>query len=392
MRTVGVVTVARSDYGIYRPVLRRMATEEQLELTLFVSGMHLSPRFGMTVDAIEADGFAIAARVDMLDESDSPTAIGRSMARGIAGFADAFARSRPDLLVVLGDRFEMYCAALAALPFAIPLAHIHGGELSEGAIDDALRHSMTKLSHLHFVATDDARRRVIQMGEEPWRVTVSGAPSLDNLQSYKRFTESDLERCYGVSVGKSTLLVTFHPTTLEYQDAARQTNELLAALKSNGSPVLFTMPNADTGGSAIREGIERFLRTEQLAQAVENLGTDAYFSVLSVCAAMVGNSSSGLIEAPAFGLPVVNIGNRQRGRLKGRNVIDVDTGREEVLRGLTQALDPAFRASLRGMPNPYGDGHAAERIVSRLRSEPLKQQLVMKSFQNTGYGAASYLG
>jgi UDP-hydrolysing UDP-N-acetyl-D-glucosamine 2-epimerase len=379
---VGIVTTSRSDYGFYLPVLRRIQAEPALALQLLVTGMHLSPRFGMTVKVIEADGFEIAERVRMLSNSDDPSAIAKSMARGTSGFAQLFARSRPDILVVLGDRFEMHAAALAALPFRIPVAHIHGGELTEGALDDALRHSMTKLSHLHFAATQEYGRRLVQMGEEPWRVTVSGAPSLDNLASVKRLTAAELESRFGLRITPDTLLVTFHPATLEYEDAGRQAGELLAALRSSGRPVVFTMPNADTGGRVIREHIKRFIREEPSAQAVESLGTEGYFSALALCAAMVGNSSSGLLEAPSFGLPVVNVGIRQSGRTRGENVVDVGTGREEIAKGIRRATDPAFRKSLQGLANPYGDGKASHRIVAKLAEVPLSGRLLRKRFHD----------
>lgn len=382
MRTLGVVTTSRADYGIYLPLLHRIQAEPGLSLRLYVTGMHLSARFGMTIKAIEADGFEIAERVKMLSNSDDPAAIAKSMARGTAGFAEVFARSRPDILVVLGDRFETHAAAVAALPFKIPIAHIHGGELTEGAIDDALRHSITKLSHLHFVATQEYGRRLVQMGEEPWRVTVSGTPSLDNLATVKRLTASELQSRFGLRVTPDTLLVTFHPTTLEYEDAGRQAEELLAALKASGRPVVITMPNADTGGQVIREHIRRFVRGEPSAQAVESLGTEGYFSVLALCAAMVGNSSSGFLEAPSFGLPVVNVGNRQNGRVRGANVIDVGYGREEIVKGIRRATVPAFRKSIQGMENPYGDGKAARRIVAKLVDVPLSGRILIKRFHD----------
>lgn len=382
MRTIGVVTTSRADYGIYLPLLRRIQAEPGLVLRLLVTGMHLSSRFGMTVKAIEADGFEVAERVKMLSNSDDPAAIAKSMARGTAGFAEVFTRSCPDILVVLGDRFEMHAAALAALPFKIPVAHIHGGELTEGAIDDAFRHSMTKLSHLHFAATQEYGRRLVQMGEEPWRVTVSGAPSLDNIASVKQLTATALESRFGLRITPETLLVTFHPATLEYEDAGWQAEEMLAALKASGRPVLFTMTNADTGGQVIRKRIERYVHTEPTAQSVENLGTEGYFSVLALCAAMVGNSSSGLIEAPSFGLPVVNVGSRQRGRVRGANVIDVCYGREEIGAGIRCATDPSFRKSIEGMNSPYGDGKAALRIVARLKEVPFDEKLVRKVFHD----------
>ena len=316
----------------------------------------------------------------MLLSSDTPEGIAKSMGLGTIGFAQAYARSRPDILLVLGDRFEMHAAAVAALPFKIPLAHIHGGEITEGAIDDALRHSMTKLSHLHFVATHDYRQRVIQMGEEPWRVIVSGAPSLDNLHTVTGLDQGQLEERLGLALDPAPLLVTYHPVTLEYEDAQWQAQELLAALEECGLPVVFTMPNADTGGRAIRDMLGEYVATRPNARLFKNLGTPAYFSLMGCAAAMVGNSSSGIIEAPSFGLPMVNIGSRQAGRTRAANLIDVGYARADIVRGIRHALDPEFRAGLRGMANPYGDGHAAEVIVESLKEVSIDQRLIVKHF------------
>ncbi|HKC62901.1 MAG TPA: UDP-N-acetylglucosamine 2-epimerase [Pyrinomonadaceae bacterium] len=380
MRTIGVVTVARSDYGIYLPVLRKIQADTELGLRLMVSGQHLTPEFGLTVKAIEAHGFEIAERVEMLLASDTPEAVVKSIGLGVMGFAQIYARSRPDILLVLGDRFEMYAAALAALPFKIPVAHIHGGELTEGAIDDALRHSMTKLSHLHFVATDEYARRVRQMGEEPWRVTVSGAPSLDNLRSVKLLSVAELEAKYELRLNAPPLLVTFHPVTLEYERTEQQIEQLLAALSDTAMPVLFTQPNADTGGRLITSAISDYVKTHDSAQMVDNFGTQAYFSVMAIAAAMVGNSSSGIIEAASFKLPVVNIGTRQKGRERGANVIDVGYGREEILEAIKRACSDEFSSGLSQMTNPYGDGAAAERIVRRLKEVALTEHLLVKQF------------
>ena len=244
MRTIGAVTVSRSDYSAYLPVLRRIQEDPGLELYLFATGMHLSPEFGLTVQTIEADGFEVSERVEMLLSSDTPEGISKSMGLGLIGFAQAYARFQPDILLLLGDRFEMHAAALAALPFKIPLAHIHGGEISEGAFDDALRHSITKLSHLHFVSTEDYAKRVMQMGEEQWRVMVSGAPSLDNLYTVRWLKRQELEAHFGLLLNGDPLLVTFHPVTLEYEQTEWQMSELLATLKTFDLPIVFTLPNA----------------------------------------------------------------------------------------------------------------------------------------------------
>ncbi len=382
MRTVGVITVARSDYGIYLPLLRAIQNDPDLQLHLIVSGMHLSPEFGLTVEMIEADGFEIGDRVEMLLSSDTPEGTVKSMGLGIIGFAQLFARFRPDILFVLGDRFEMYMAALAALPFNIPIAHIHGGEITEGAIDDALRHSMTKLSHLHFVSTEIYAQRVIQLGEEPWRVTVSGALSLDNLQTINLLNIDQLNTHYGLSLNQPPLLVTFHPVTLEPEQTEWQMSELLATLKDYAIPIVFTMPNADSGSRIIIHKIKTFIQTHPLAQMVNNLGTQGYFSMMAIALAMVGNSSSGIIEAASFGLPVVNIGIRQQGRIRGVNVIDVDYQRSSIIKGLQKAIDPQFRDSLRDMTNPYGIGQSAKTIVERVKQISLDSKLTVKRFHN----------
>jgi len=380
VRTIGVITTSRADYGIFLPILQRIQADPELQLHLMVTGMHLSAEFGLTVREIEADGIEISERVEMLLSSDTPEGIAKSMGLGTMGFAQTYARFRPDILVVLGDRFEMHAAALAALPFKIPVAHIHGGELTQGAMDDALRHSITKLSHLHFVAAEDYRRRLLQMGEEPWRVIVSGAPSLDNLHDIKLLDRREVEEQFDLHLGSNPLLVTYHPVTLENEDTVWQVEKLLEALPEFNLSVVFTAPNADTNGQVITRMIEEFLGNNPKAQMVKNFGTQGYFSLMEHAAAMVGNSSSGIIEAPSFGLPVVNIGTRQQGRMRGKNVIDVGYGRDEIIEGIKKALAPEFRENFCRLPNPYGDGHASEQIVNHLKGVSLDHSLINKRF------------
>jgi UDP-hydrolysing UDP-N-acetyl-D-glucosamine 2-epimerase len=380
MRTIGVVTVGRSDYGIYLPILRRIEADADLQLLLYVSGMHLSPEFGLTVEQIEADGFAIHERVEILLSSDSAEGVSKSMGLGTIGFAQTFGRQRPDVLLVLGDRFEMHAAAIAAVPFKIPVAHIHGGELSEGAIDDALRHSITKMSHLHFVSTEDYARRVIQMGEDPWRVLVSGAPSLDNLKSTKLLTRQELEQQFDLDLEESFLLVTYHPVTLESDETQKHVIDLLLALAESGMATVFTYPNADAQGRMIIDLITEFSAKHENSRVVANLGTQGWFSLMKIAAAMVGNSSSGIIEAASFGLPVVNIGNRQRGRLRAANVIDAGYSQSEIAAAISRAVQPDFRAGLANLVNKYGDGQAADRIVESLRNAEIGDKLLLKRF------------
>lgn len=379
-RAVAVVSVSRSDYGHLRPVLEEIRAAPDLKLLLFVAGMHLAPEFGMTVEAIEADGWPIAERIEMLEPEDSPEAVAASIGRGVGGFARAYVRHRPDLVVVLGDRFEMLAAAVAALPFALPLAHIHGGEISEGAMDNQTRHAITKLAHLHFASAELHARRIAQMGEEAWRIHTVGAPGLDRLRTVEFLSRAELASTLELPPEGRWVIVTFHPVTLEYRETETQLSELLAALDKVDGAFVITAPNADTTGRAILRQLEEFAARCPRARLVRNLGDRLYLSLLRHADVMVGNSSSGLIEAPSFGLPVVNIGNRQRGRLRGPNVIDVGYGRDEILCGIEAALVPEFRERLSGLPNPYGDGRAASRIVRVLCEVPLDARLIQKGF------------
>jgi UDP-hydrolysing UDP-N-acetyl-D-glucosamine 2-epimerase len=383
VRTIGVVTGARSDYGLLVPVLRAISADSMLRLQLFVTGMHLSPDFGLTVREVERD-FEITERVEMLVASDTPEAISKSVGLGVIGFAQTYTRHRPDILLVLGDRFETLAAVAAALPFTIPVAHISGGEATEGAIDDAIRHSITKMSHLHFVAMEEYRRRVIQMGEEPWRVTVSGEPGLDHVTAVPQLSLAKLEAQIGMTLEPAPLLVTFHPATLELGQTEMQTTELLAALDTVGISVVFTAPNADTEGRIIAARIQDFVAHHPNSRYVANLGTTAYLSMMHHCAAMVGNSSSGIVEAASFQLPVVDVGSRQRGRIHAANVIHSELKAEAVVRAIRLALSPDFRQALEGLRNPYGDGKAAHRIVQVLKTVPLDRHLLVKTFHTVG--------
>ena len=278
---------------------------------------------------------------------------------------------------MLGDRFEMHAAVSAAVPFGIPVAHIHGGESTEGAMDELFRHSITKMSHLHFVATEAYRDRVVRMGEEPWRVTVSGAPALDNLREMDRMDVSDIEKSIGMPLNPPPLLVTFHPVTLEPND---NIVELLDALDQIDVPLVFTYPNADTGHEILIEVIQSFVRRHPRRRFIANLGTQLYYSLMGHAAAMVGNSSSGIIEAASFRLPVVNVGPRQRGRFHDKNVVDVDCQRSSIVRAVRQIMRSSFRKGLSDLTNPYGDGLAAERIVKVLKTTPLDRSLIQKKF------------
>lgn len=380
-RRIAVVTTTRADFGIYRPLLRRLTDDSGIALQLIAGGMHLRPEFGMTINEIVGAGFAVAARVDLLTGDDSPAGIAEAMSRATRGFADAYAALLPNIVVILGDRFEMHAAAVAAQPLRIPLAHLHGGELTLGALDDSFRHSMTKLSHLHFVATEAFRHRVLQMGEEPWRVVVSGAPGLDNLVDTPPLDAAALEARIGLPLTPAPLLVTFHPETRDAAPAGEQAAPLLRALDEVGLPVVFTAPNADTGSRDIRRLIEDYVSAHPAARLVDNLGTPAYFALMGKAAAMVGNSSSGIIEAASFGLPVVNIGDRQQGRPHAINVIDVPRTAEAIIASIRRATSTAFRVSLAGLRNPYAADRPAAEIIHRTLAEvPLGDALLKKGF------------
>jgi UDP-hydrolysing UDP-N-acetyl-D-glucosamine 2-epimerase len=377
-RAIAVVTVARSDYGHLLPVLAALRAAPDVRLLLFVGGAHLVPEHGLTVREIEADGWPIAATVDMLEPDDSPEAVAAATGRGMRGFAHAYAKQRPDVVVVLGDRFEMLAAAAAALPFALPIAHIHGGEVTEGAMDNQIRHAISKLAHLHFVSAPLHAERLARMDEETWRIHMVGAPGLDRLRAQPPLSRDELARRLGLPATPPWILVTFHPVTLEYGETAWHVPELVAALEATPGVLVVTYPNADTAGRTIIGALEAFARRSERVRLQPSLGEVPYLSLLEHADLMVGNSSSGLIEAPTFGLPVVNIGNRQRGRLRGANVIDVGHDRSEIQRGIAAALTTGLRDRLRGAPNPYGDGGAAVRIADVLRRVPLDARLVQK--------------
>lgn len=380
MRTVGVITVGRSDYGIYRPILKALQKSSDLELALFVTGAHTSLEFGRTLSEIEGDGIPITEIVEMSLSSDSPAAVSTSMGLGTIGFASAYARHQPDVLLVLGDRYEMHAAALAAVPFKIPIAHIHGGEVTAGAIDEAFRHAITKYSHWHFASNQEHADRIVQLGEAPWRVEVTGAPGLDNLHGMPLLSRDVLETRIGLPLAGGPLLVTYHPVTYQFESTAERFGELIAALEVHPGPIVLTKPNADTRSRIVIQMAEQFVANHDNAVLVDNLGTEAYFSLMRHASAMVGNSSSGIIEAASFKLPVVNLGARQQGRAQSGNVINVTEERGLISRAIIRATSDSFRSSLAGLKNVYGDGHAAGRIVSRLSALEISESLIMKQF------------
>ena len=382
-RRICIVTGSRAEYGLLRGVIEGVRASEALELLLVATGAHLSPEFGLTYEEIKGDGFAIDERVEILLSSDTPVGVSKAMGLGLIGFADTFARLRPDLLVVLGDRFEILAAASAALVAGIPIAHIHGGETTEGAFDEAIRHSVTKMAHLHFVAAAPYRDRVIQLGEAPERVFLVGGLGVDAIHRLNLLERDELERSLGFELGRRSLLVTFHPTTLEKDTSAAQMEALLRALDSLGpeTRLIFTMPNADTGGRELATLVEGFVAERSNARSYVSLGQLRYLSCLRHVDGVVGNSSSGLIEAPSFGVGTVNIGDRQAGRLKATSVIDCEPRQEAIEAALRRLFSPEFQAGLRQTENPYGSGGACEAIVEILRRQKL-EGLLKKKFHD----------
>jgi GDP/UDP-N,N'-diacetylbacillosamine 2-epimerase (hydrolysing) len=379
-RKICVVTGTRAEFGLLRGLMEDIGRVPELQLQVVATGMHLSPEYGLTWREIEQAGLAIDWKVEMLLGADTPTAITKSMGLGMIGFADAYARLKPDLLVVLGDRFEIIAAVTAALIAGIPVAHLHGGETTEGAFDEAIRHSITKMSHLHFVAAEEYRRRVIQLGEDPARVFLVGGLGVDALKRIQLLERAALEQSLDFKLGRKNLLITFHPVTLEHQSSAEQMQALLDALAElEDTHLIFTMPNADTGGKELTRMVDAFVATRPHARAYTSLGQLRYLSCMRLVDGVVGNSSSGLAEAPSLGVGTIDIGNRQKGRLVADSVIHCAPTREGIRGALRRLYEPSFRSALPNTRNPYGNGGAGRSIVEVIKGHTL-DHLLKKSF------------
>lgn len=379
-RKICIITGTRAEYGLLRWVMQGIKDDPDLTLQVIVTGMHLSPEFGLTYREIERDGFQIDRKVEMLTSSDTPVGIAKSMGLGMIGFADALSEMRPDLIVVLGDRFEIFAAAAAALVARIPVAHLHGGETTEGAFDEALRHSITKMSHLHFVAATEYRQRVIQLGEQPERVFLVGGLGIDNIRRLKLLDRAELEASLDFKLGPKNLLITFHPVTLESATAASQMAELLSVLAElHDTHLVFTLPNADTDGRALIRMVEQFVARHPNARAYTSLGQLRYLSCIAHADGVVGNSSSGMAEVPSFRKGTINIGDRQRGRLQAASVIYCEPSRQSIAAALERLYDADFQASLSSVRNPYGEGGASERVVETLKNYAI-DGIVKKAF------------
>jgi GDP/UDP-N,N'-diacetylbacillosamine 2-epimerase (hydrolysing) len=379
-RKICIITGTRAEFGLLRWLMQEVQNEPNLELQVIATGMHLSPEFGLTYLEVEQAGFEIDAKVEMLLSADTATAVTKSMGLGLIGFADAYSWLSPDLIVVLGDRFEILAAASAALIAGIPVAHLHGGETTEGAFDEAIRHSITKMSHLHFVAAEDYRRRVIQLGEHPDRVFLVGGLGIDAIKRVTLLDRAALETSLNFKLGPKNLLITFHPVTLDGASSQHQLSELLAALgELTDTNLIFTMPNADTGGRELATMVDAFVASHGNARVYASLGQLRYLSCMRYVDGVVGNSSSGLAEAPSLGVATINIGDRQKGRLLASSVINCEPTVESIRKALNKLFDPAFRSTLDQTINPYGSGGASKRIVEVLRTHSI-DNLLKKSF------------
>lgn len=380
MKKICVVTGTRADYGLLRLVMKGIRQSSELELQLIVTGMHLSPEFGMTVAEIETDCFLIDRKVEMLLSSDTAVSITKSMGLGMIGFADALAELKPDLMLVLGDRFEIFAAATSAMIARVPIAHLHGGETTEGAFDEAIRHSISKMSHLHFVAAEEYRQRVIQLGEQPEHVFNVGGLGVDSILRLKLLTRDELEAALNFKLAKRNLLITFHPVTLEQYTSAQQMDELLWALvELKDTGLIFTMPNADVEGRTLFRQIDAFCAQNSQARVYKSLGQRRYLSCIQHVDGVVGNSSSGLTEAPSFKKGTINIGDRQRGRLRAKSVIECEPEYHSIRKALEHLYTAKFQAKLSTAENPYGNGGACNAILRTLEKQSL-DNILKKSF------------
>jgi len=380
-RKVCVITGTRAEYGLLYWLMRGIQSAKDLELKIIATGMHLSPEFGLTYKQIEKDGFHIDRKIEMLLSSDTPGGISKSMGLGMIACADAYAELKPDLILVLGDRFEIFSMVSAATIFNIPVAHLHGGEATEGLIDEPIRHSITKMSHLHFTATEQYRRRVIQLGEQPERVFNVGGAGIDNIKKLKLYSRKAFEESIGFKLGRRNFLVTFHPVTLEEGTSGEQFGNLLKVLgELEDTHILFTKSNADTAGRVINKMIDEYVVSHPTRSiAHTSLGQLRFLSALKYVDGVLGNSSSGLAEAPSFKIGTVNIGDRQRNRIKAESVIDCLPDEDGIRKAIKKLLSPSFQKKVKAVVNPYGEGGASKKIIKIIRNYPL-QGILKKRF------------
>ena len=380
MKRIGIMTGTRAEYGLLKSLMQEINKDNDLELYLIVSGMHLSPEFGMTYKEIEEDGFEINAKVEMLLSSDSPAGISKSIGLGVIGFADEFQRADLDMLILLGDRYEALSAAICAMVMRIPIAHLHGGELTEGAIDEGIRHSITKMSYLHFTSTEQYRNRVIQLGENPERVFYVEALGVENIKKINLMTKEELEKSIHFEIDENTVVVTYHPVTLENNTVEEQFLNLLKVLDRNPKiRMIFTKANADTNGRIVNELIDKYAaQNSERACAFVSLGQKRYLSALKYCRIVIGNSSSGIIEAPSFGKPIINIGDRQKGRICADSVINCGYTQQEIQQAMETALTKEFENKASNCRNPYEKENTAANIISVIKDYLLNDKIKLK--------------
>jgi len=388
-RKICVVTGTRADYGLLYWLLKEINNDEKLELQLVATAMHLSPEFGLTYKTIEEDGFEITDKVELLLSSDSEIAVSKAIGLGCIGFAETFQKLKPDMVLVLGDRFEIFSAVSAAMVMKIPIVHLHGGETTQGAIDEALRHSITKMATYHFPATEKYKKRIIQMGEQSERVFNYGMAGLDNIYKLDLLSKKELESSLNFKLYRKTALVTYHPVTLDDNSTEENINNLLSALDQFELNVIFTKSNADTGGRIINQKIAEYVdMNSDKSIFVDSLGQLRYLSALKYVDLMIGNSSSGITEAPSFKLPVVNIGDRQKGRVKAENIIDTNNSFSEITKSIKIALSTEFKQQLSNLTNPYDkyqDGRTSEKIKNKLKAIPLNNNILKKEFKDIDF-------
>ena len=384
-RKICVITGTRAEYGLLYWLMKEIKEDKDLELQIIATGMHLSYEFGLTYKEIEKD-FKIDKKIEMLLSSDTPIGISKSMGLAQISFAEAYDELKPDIVVVLGDRYEIFSAASAAMIARIPIAHIHGGETTEGAFDEAIRHSITKMSHLHFTATKEYKKRVIQLGENPKRVFNVGGMGIENIKRLKLLSKEEFEKSIGFKLNKKNILVTFHPVTLEKSTSKEQFKELLDAIDElSETNIIFTKANSDTDGRIINQMIDDYVsKNSNKAISFTSLGQLRYLSALQFVDAVVGNSSSGLIEAPTFKIGTINIGDRQKGRIKAKSVIDCKPKKEEIKKAFNKLYSKEFQNILKKVKNPYGDGMVSKKIVNILKSVELKD-ILKKSFYDIDF-------
>ena len=376
-RKIAVVTTSRADAGHLHWILKDLAAHPQVDLRIISMGAHLSPEFGHTGKELPEKGLRPQVAIECLLSSDTDVGMAKTIGVATLGLADALGEMRPDIILLTADRYEMLAPAAVALALRIPIAHIEGGEISEGAIDDAVRNAITKMAHLHFACTQNARERIIRMGEEPWRAHFTGSPSLDQLRRNRLLTRAQVERQLKIRISSKTIVVVHHPVTL-LRDTTRESTALFAALAKIDANFVFVYPNADAGSRSLIVRTEEFLTQHPSGRLLVNLDHRLYLSLLRHSAALVGNSSSGIIEAASLGLPVVNIGIRQKGRDHAANVVDIPASASDIRAAITRARSPQFRKTLQNLDNPYGDGYASNRILKLLTTVPLGEALLFK--------------